>query len=262
MRRFTMAALALAVVLAVALAAPAAVAKKWNKVKEESHQSFDAGKKGSLSLSNINGDVTVTGYDGTTIEVDAIKYASSQERLDETTIESSMKNGHVVIKVDIDDHDDWDHDGNAGVEFTIRVPRGTRIDEVELVNGDLQLDGIEGEVDASSVNGDVTATHLSGAVALSAVNGDVELDVTGAVDSIRLQSVNGTVELTLPRNASARVSASTVHGSIRGTGEIKADRGIVGSSLSSVLGKGEGTIKLDTVNGNIRIYQEGEKDKG
>jgi DUF4097 and DUF4098 domain-containing protein YvlB len=249
------------IALAAALAAPAAVAKKSDPFKEESHQTFDAGKKGTLTLSNINGDVTITGYDGNTIEVDAVKYANSQERLDQIEIKSSMKNEHVVIEVDFEDHDDWDHDGHASVEFKIRVPSGTRIDEVELVNGDLDLDGIAGEVDASSVNGDVTARTLSGAVQLSAVNGDVELAVTGAVDTIRLHSVNGTVELVVPRNASARVSASTVHGSIRGTGSIEAEKGIVGSSLTSVLGKGEGKISLDTVNGDIHIYHEGEKDK-
>jgi DUF4097 and DUF4098 domain-containing protein YvlB len=251
-----------AIVLTTALAAPGVLAGKSDKFKEESHQTFDAGKKGTLTLSNINGDVTVTGYDGTTIEVDAVKHASSQERLDEIEIESSMKNGHVVIKVDIEDHRGWDHNSDASVNFTIRVPRGTRLDEVELVNGDLDLDGIEGEVDASSVNGDVTATGLSGAVELSAVNGDVELAVTGKVDAIRLHSVNGAVELTVPSDASAKVSASTVHGSIRGTGSIKAEKGIVGSSLTSVLGKGEGRISLDTVNGDIRIYHEGESDKG
>jgi DUF4097 and DUF4098 domain-containing protein YvlB len=129
------------------------------------------------------------------------------------------------------------------------------------VNGDLKLDGIAGEVDASSVNGDVSARGLSGAVELSAVNGDVELSVTGKVDAIRLHSVNGTVELMVPRDTSAKVNASTVHGSIRGPGSIEVEKGFVGSSLTSVMGKGEGKISLDTVNGDIRIYHEGEKDK-
>jgi DUF4097 and DUF4098 domain-containing protein YvlB len=255
---------AAAILLVGILAAPAADAKKnSDRFKEESHESFDAGKDGRLSLSNINGDVKVTGYDGATIEVDAVKYASTEERLAQTTITSSMKDGHVRIEVDIedDDDDDW-KDSHARVDFVIRVPRGTRIDDLELVNGHLDMEGIEARVEASSVNGDVTAEKLSGDVDLTAVNGDVRLTVSGPVDSIRLHSVNGTVELVVPRDASARVSANTVHGSIRGMGDIKAERGLVGSSLTSVLGKGEGRIDLDTVNGNIRIYHDGEKSIG
>lgn len=257
MRRLTFAATAVA--LAAVLAVPAALAgKQWDKFKEESHQSFDAGAHGRLTLTNVNGDVTVTGYDGTTIEVDAVKFASSEERLHEVTIESSMKNGRVVIEVDID-NDHHDEHGNAGVAFTIRVPRGTRIDELALVNGDLELEGIGAPVEASSVNGNVTARQLSGEVDLSAVNGDVDLTVAGKVDEIKLHSVNGTVELVIPRDADARVSASTVHGSIRGTGDIKAEKNFVGSTLSSVLGEGRGRIDLNTVNGNIRIYHDDEE---
>lgn len=257
MRRIAFAATAL--VMTVALAAPGALAKKHgDEYKEESHQTFDAGARGSLSLTNVNGDVTITGYDGKSIEIDAVKFASSQDRLDDVTIKSSMKDGHVVIDVDMGDDHRYNH-GNAGVEFTIRVPHGTRIDEVELVNGDLRMKDVNARVEASSVNGDVSAEKLSGEVSLSAVNGDVSLTVVGKVDAIKLHSVNGTVELVVPRDADARVSASTVHGSIRGTGNIKSERNFVGSSLTSVLGEGKGKIQIDTVNGNIRIYHDGEE---
>jgi DUF4097 and DUF4098 domain-containing protein YvlB len=253
-------ALSVTIALALALAAPAALAgKKSDKFKEEIHESFDTGTSGRLTLTNINGDVTVTGYDGKTIQVDAIKYASTQQKLDESKIEFHTKNQHLTIDVDIDNDRRDHHDGSARIEFKIRVPRGTSIDDLELVNGDLGLDGIAGRVDASSVNGDVTGEKLSGDVDLSAVNGDVSLTVVGVVESIKLHSVNGTVELMIPRDANARVSASTVHGSIRGTGDIKAEKNFVGSSLSSVLGNGDGKIAVNTVNGNIRIYQGGDK---
>lgn len=258
MKRFVF---ALAVVaLAATLAAPAAGKKQWDKVKQESHESYDVGQDGRLTLGNINGDVTVTGYDGGTIEVDITRYASSQERMDAIDITSALKDGHLTIKVEMDG--DWHDDGHASVNFRIRVPKGTRLDDVELVNGDLALEGISGRVEGSSVNGDVTAEHLGGDADLSAVNGDVYLAVAGAVTSIKLNSVNGTVELVIPRDANARVSASTVHGSIRGTGEIKVEKNFVGSSLSSVLGNGEGRIDLETVNGNIRISHGGDKGRG
>ncbi|HEU4366334.1 MAG TPA: DUF4097 family beta strand repeat-containing protein [Candidatus Krumholzibacteria bacterium] len=253
---------AAAIVLAATLAVPAAVAKKdGERFKEATHETFDTGKSGRFTLSNVNGSVTVTGYDGSAIEVDAVKYASSQERLAETTIKSSVDDGRVTIEVEIEDDDRWDN-GSSRVDFEIRVPRGTRIDDLELVNGNLKLEGISGRVDAASVNGDVTAERLSGDVDLSAVNGDVYLTVAGAVESIKLHSVNGMVELVVPRDASARVSASTVHGSIRAAGDVRAEKNFVGSSLTGVLGKGEGKIDMNTVNGDIRIFHDDEdRDK-
>ncbi len=248
--------------LAAVLAVQPALAKKnGGRVEEKTQQSFESGAKGTLTLTNINGDVTVTGYDGKTIEVETTKYASSQERLEDIEVKASMKDNHVVIDVDMDGHD-WNHDGHAGVTFDIKVPRGTSIDGLELVNGSLTLEGIAGDVDADCVNGTLKADRLSGEVDLAAVNGNVRLSVVGEVNAIRLHSVNGRVELVVPKDTNASVSASTVHGSIRGSGTIKAEKGIVGSSLTSVLGDGKGRISLDTVNGDIRILFEGEKDEG
>ncbi|HEX5133474.1 MAG TPA: DUF4097 family beta strand repeat-containing protein [Candidatus Krumholzibacteria bacterium] len=247
--------------VALALAAPGAVAKKHGeRYHEDIHESFDVGKSPRLTLNNVNGDVTITGADVAQIEVDVTKAAGSQERLEDVKVEFEQHGDHVSIEVDYDhgDHERWDNNDGASVEFTIRVPRGTRIDGVDLVNGDLSIEGVAGAVDAASVNGDVTGDGLAGDVDLSAVNGDVRLNATGPVGSIKLHSVNGTVELSVPKDASARVSASTLHGSIRGTGDIRAEKNYVGSSLSSVFGKGEGRISLDTVNGNIRIYRAGE----
>jgi DUF4097 and DUF4098 domain-containing protein YvlB len=242
------------------LSMPAADAgRSGKKVSEEIHQAYDVGKKPVLTVSNINGDVRITGTGGDRIEIDAVKYGSSQERMDELDVTITHKGDRVIIEVDYDDDDRQHNGGGAGVDFEIRVPKHTRLDEVELVNGDLDIEEMSGEIDASSVNGDVTCENLSGDVQLNAVNGDVMLTVGGEFDAIRLHSVNGTVELVVPKSANARLSASTVHGSIRGTGDIRAERGIVGSSLTSVLGKGEGRINLDTVNGNIRIYHEGER---
>lgn len=237
-----------AVLVSMAFSTTTSIAKSEREVITES---YDVGKNPGLSLSNLNGAVRITGWDRNTIEVEATKTTSGpRERLDGATVKADLKDDHLRIAVEYEDDDGWQDDG-VEVEFEIRVPRGTRIESVELVNGNLDVTNVNGDVEASSVNGDVTGTHLTGAVELSTVNGDVSLSSFVGDDSIELKSVNGTVSIVLPRGLNAKISASTMHGEVHGD----LGHGIThaGSSMDAVLGSGGVRIQLGTVNGDIRI---------
>ncbi len=243
-------AIATAAAMTVALAAPSSATER-----EEVNQSYPVGKDARLSLSNLNGAVTISGWDKKTIEVKATKTTSgSRERLDDVTINFDMKNDHLRIDVDYDDSKQW-HDGGVGVEFEIHVPHATDIKDVKLVNGDLKITDVIGDVAASSVNGEVDGDQLGGEVHLSTVNGGVSLKSVVGHESIELSSVNGSVTLELPRKVNAKLSASTIHGDIRGD----LGHGVThaGSSLDAVLGNGGARIDLSTVNGDIRVRRDG-----
>jgi len=231
--------------------------------KEVINQVYEVGKNPRLSLSNLNGGATITGWDKNTIEVTATKRGSSRERLDEATVKCEMKNDHLRIEVDYDfDDDDQIHynDSTVEVEFEIRVPRGIEVDRVELINGGIDISDLNGDVSASSVNGDVTGDRLAGEIHLSTVNGDVSLRTVVGDDSIELSSVNGSVDISLPRNVNAKVSASTVHGDVHG----QLAKGVThaGSSMDAVLGNGGMRIELSTVNGDIRVRRDGSGGRG
>lgn len=221
--------------------------------REESTQSYKVGKSPRVSLSNLNGTAEISGWNGDTIEVKVTKFTSGpRERFDDVAVNVDLDGDHLRIEVEYDDTDDWDSDG-VSVDFEIRVPRGTSLENVKLVNGDLEIRDLAGDIEASSVNGDVSGIELSGDVHLSTVNGDVSL-VSAGDEPIRLKSVNGGVTLVLPKNANAKLSASTVHGDISG----KLARGVThaGSSMDAVLGSGGRRIELGTVNGDIEIRHD------
>lgn len=223
---------------------------------------FETGEHPRLSLKNINGDLTVTGWDKDTIEVIAVKSANSKENLDALLVNTRLDDDRLRIDVKYED-DDHHHRGEGvqqRVDFTIHVPHGTRINAIELVNGNIEIKDVEGDVDASSVNGEVSGEKLDGHVALATVNGEVSLVANGRADSIRMNSVNGGVLLVLPKKFDARITAGTVHGSIRtmnGFADVDATS-FTGSSLEGTLGKGGLKVELNTVNGNIEIRREGE----
>lgn len=266
--RYWLAGAALVATIGLAASVPVSLAKtksdsakKDLRYHENINRTFEVGKTPRLSLSNVNGDVEIIGGDGKSIEIAAVKSADSQDKLDDTDVKITNEGDRVRIKVEYD-KDRWVHESPARVEFTIHVPRGTRIGDVSLVNGNLKLRDIDGRIDASSVNGYVDGEKLSGNLDVSTVNGSITLAVSGALESVKLHSVNGAVNLYLPKDASARVSASTVHGDIRGGKDLAVEQAhFVGSSLNGVIGKGDGRVDLNTVNGDIRIRREGEKDK-
>src|SRR5439155_25406559 len=78
------------------------------------------------------------------------------------------------------------------------------------------IDGVEGNVKASSINGRITAHALKGEAKLSTINGSIEANFDRLVEPspVSLESVNGSIVMTIPSDASAQVKASTVHGSI------------------------------------------------
>lgn len=228
------------------------------RMTEEFHQTYTLAAGGRVELENINGAVHITGWDKNEVKVDAVKYANRKERLDEATIKVNASKDSVSIRTEYRDHDHtWNSDGRdnpASVEYTLTVPRGARLDEIKLINGSLEIQGIAGEVRASCINGRLTARGLQGPTELSNINGRTEAEFDRLGDSIELSSVNGSVELTLPSDSQAKLEASTVHGGIDNNFGLHVnDHRWVGHDLRGELGNGGTRIKLSNVNGGIEI---------
>jgi DUF4097 and DUF4098 domain-containing protein YvlB len=248
------------VVLVLFATVPAGVSAR---VEVKDVQVFDTGRQPRLSLKNINGNLTVEGWDKDRIEVTIVKTASSQELMEKIRVEARMDDNYLRIVGDFEDMDDDDgrnfNSKIAKIEFALKVPHGTRIHTIELINGNVELHNIEGDVDASSVNGRVSGEKLGGDVELATVNGEVSLVASGSVDSIRLHSVNGSVTLVLPKSFDANISAGTLHGDIYGMNGLDVDEArFTGSSMQGKIGKGGLKVDLNTVNGSIEIRREGE----
>jgi len=141
------------------------------------------------------------------------------------------------------------------VDYTSMVPKSAQLDKIELINGGLEIKGINGKVEAECINGALVASELGGHLQLSTINGALKADVNQLTTSpMELSSVNGSVSLTLPSNAQAELEASTVHGGISNDFGLNVDRHQwVGHDLHGKLGDGRTHIKLNNVNGPIRI---------
>lgn len=239
-------------------------AQNTQKFTEEFHQTYQLSANGRVSLENINGGVKVETWDKNEIKVDAVKSADMQEKLQslELRIDSSADSIRIKVKYPTTNWngnrgEDWKRYNNPGeVSFVLTVPRSARIDAIELINGNIDLKDLTGEVEASSINGKVSAKSLSGNCKLSTINGvvDASFDRVDSGRSISLTSVNGRVVATLPSDVNAQIKASVVHGNIDNNFGLNVRKGeYVGRDLQGVLGNGGARIQLSNVNGGISI---------
>ncbi len=232
------------------LAAPALA-----DVEDEINRTFEIGNQGTIRLSNTNGNVTVRACDCDTVTVKAVIEASSQKARDKIEVKMKVSGEQLTIKTH--HHENYFYNKERSkVTYTLDVPNATHLKNFELVNGSLDIKAVEGTLDVSLVNGRLTTSGLTSDVEASTVNGKMELRFAdlSQVDDIDLSSVNGKVNLYLPSNASAKISASTVNGGISNDFGLEVIKNkYVGSSMQGTLGNGSTEIDLETVNGKINI---------
>ena len=232
------------------------------QVTEEFHQTYPLSATGRINLANINGGVKIKVWDRPAVQVDAIKKAYRRDRLAEAKIEVTATEENIRIKTEYPE-DNQNFRGGEGrwenpatVEYALTVPRKATLESIELINGQLDIEGVEGNVKASSVNGMVSARGVMGEARITTVNGQLQATFTQLDESkpISLGSVNGNLTVVIPSNSNASVRASTVHGSISNDWGIKVKHGeYVGHNLDAQIGTGGPRLKLSNVNGAIVI---------
>lgn len=221
-------------------------------------QSYPLADGGSVSLDNVNGDVVVQVWDQAEVRVQAEKRASTMELLQELKIEVHAGRSSVEIDTEYPNSRPGDRHGDRkmSVEYTLTVPRYAAINGIDLVNGNLEVVGVMGGIDADLVNGTVEVREVSGGINLSAVNGSIRptIDDFSGVTGIQLESVNGAVELVIPSYAGASLDVETVNGTIGNNFGLEVKKGkYVGASLNGDIGGGGVMISIETVNGRIDI---------
>jgi len=244
------------------LCSPILVTLAAAAVTEEFHQTYPLTASGEVRLDNVNGKVRITAWDQAEVKVDAVKRAETQEGLDALKIEITAKPTRVRIHTEYPKWKakDYRKTDSVSVDYEVKVPVGAHLEEVEVVNAGVEIEGVTGKVGASSVNGHLIVKGLASDSKLETVNGNVEaaFQKFEGVKSVSLKSVNGKLQLNLPSDTSAEVSAKTVNGTIHGDAGLTVTKHQpVGSSLHGTLGKGEAHIKLETVNGSIRVRCSG-----
>ncbi len=119
---------------------------------KEFHQVYPLRPGGSFELQNGNGPVQVEGWDRNVIEIDAVKIAREKESdLDRVSIEVDAKPNDVSVITRYPQNEGVE----VAVEYTVRVPRGARVEHIGTVNGTLKIAGVDCVEDLHTVNGNI-----------------------------------------------------------------------------------------------------------
>lgn len=141
------------------------------------------------------------------------------------------------------------------VNFTIRVPAGVSF-MGRTVNGEIDVQSLDGNVDARTVNGDVEIS-TSGFAEANTVNGSITAEI-GSSDwtgTLEFETVNGSITVELPDGVGADVVARTINGSIETDFPLTVRGRFSSRSLSGSIGGGGDRISLETVNGSVRLIR-------
>jgi hypothetical protein len=224
---------------------------------EEFKESFKLSSGGHFQLDNVNGSVQVEGWDRDEVEVRAVKTSPNDARaLDEVKIEVESHPGAVAVHTRYPSTES----AEVAVEYHIKVPNRTLLACVTTVNGSLRVRGVDGGGELKSVNGNVEVTDSSGRFSAKTTNGDLKMELRGLIDGapMNLETVNGSVVLGLPSNASADLKVRNMNGDLYSDFPVTSTEALPGArAFHGKLGHGGGgPISVRTVNGGIRLLLE------
>jgi hypothetical protein len=181
-------------------------------------ENYEIDPEGAFSLRNAAGSVRIQGSDDAGVKIKIIKKAWNAEQLNGIAARVSAQAKAVSIETSYPPQKTWRFSHRSGsVDYAVTLPRTIKIARLEVGNGDVQVEGMRGDLRADLVNGKLVARNCFGDVQLSVANGALDLFYEKwqqrpfAVDS---RIIAGNARLFLPRAASFHVLAETANGNV------------------------------------------------
>ncbi|MBZ5618189.1 MAG: DUF4097 family beta strand repeat-containing protein [Acidobacteriia bacterium] len=272
------------------------------------HYSYPLSSTGRLSVETFNGSVEISGWDQNTVDISGTKYGPSQRAAEDLKV--NIDNGPDSVSIRV--LRPSERRNNQGARFVIKIPRAALLDRItssngairttdgsgparlRTSNGQIHVTGLRGNLDAQTsnsaievldVNGDMVAHTSNGPIHAQRLNGTLEAttsnsgvhaDLLRADRSIRVETSNGPVELTLPdgfsreirvntnnsgitlhlpRDLNAHVVARTSNSSISTDFDVRMQGEFSKNHLDATIGSGGALLDLSTSNGSIRLLK-------
>lgn len=243
------------------------------ELREQFSQTYDVRPGSAVSLTNVNGRITITAWDQPRVQVHAEKYVdgfdsdAAKKALADLRIEVRQTGSGLAIETrqpktgDGSGFLDWlvGNHVNAGVTYELTVPRSMNL-SVENTNGSIHASDVSGKLDVGTTNGRIELARCSGSVNAETTNGAVHVELMQVTPgaSMRFETTNGGISLTVPPSIGAVVDAGTTNGSV--SSDVPITTSSFGRhSLHGTMNGGGPSIRLSTTNGSIKILSGAAK---
>ncbi|RYU79767.1 DUF4097 family beta strand repeat-containing protein [Hymenobacter persicinus] len=257
------------------------------QIKREFALTGEAGRS-TLALYNIFGSITVEGYNGKTVVVEATKTirADNAEQLalgkKEAQLGFIQRNDSVVVYQQgpqdsrprrNNSYNSGDIDYRYQFDFVVKVPASMRVIVSTVNGGQVLVQDVSGPLQARNINGDVTLRNVREATQAHTINGDVSVSYAAAPSQASsYKTINGNITVSYPTSVSADVYFKSMHGELytdfpktevlpaRVTQNQQRDGQGTKYKLSKEtavrLGKGGPDFRFETLNGDVTIKQQ------
>jgi hypothetical protein len=154
-------------------------------------------------------------------------------------------------------------------QFEVTVPSGTDVDVSTVTDGGIDVAGTGGPVNASNVNGPVAARDLQDCARIESVNGSVDVSFARSPShDCSIKTINGDITLTVPGSAGFDAALSMMQGEVVSEFDLQPlalpakveQRNEDGRFIYHIaqaagirLGKGGPTFNIESLNGDLRI---------
>ncbi|HTT64335.1 MAG TPA: hypothetical protein VMG35_20930 [Bryobacteraceae bacterium] len=215
----------------------------------------DPSRPAVVHASLMNGGISVTGYNGKDVIVEAhSRHESERESKPDRKAEGMRRLDSRGTGLSVEEQDNEVNIGvrtmNRAVDLVIQVPFHTSLKLKCLNDGDIKVERVSGEVDADNLNGAVRLLNISGAVVAHSLNADVvvTLDQVTSGKSMSFSTMNGDVDVTLPAEVKARVKMKADNGEIYSDFDVHPEPNPASPTVSDTHGKdGRFRVRFDKV---------------
>lgn len=236
----------------------------------------EPGKPYKLNVGIVNGSITLSSYEGKTINVEVQNQNDEKKQstngpdgmrrisgTNSTDIHATVKNNDITVG----------SSGGRKNNLVIKIPQGEVTLKLSTINdGDITVSNVDGSLEINNVNGAIKMSGISGSVVATTVNGAVKVGfkTIDAKAPMAFSSLNGNVDITFPASLKANIKLRSDRGDLFTdfdvvteqrkpaiTTDNKASSGMYNLKIDDwvygKIGGGGPEVMMKTMNGNIYI---------
>lgn len=233
----------------------------------------DPSRPGRLRIELLHGTITIKGVDRRDVAIEVRQRGGKPlaRSPEPPGLRRLTQNASFTVNEDANEVRVESASFSRALELDIQVPLRTSL-KLSAVNGDgIAVEGVEGDIEIESVNGLVSLVDVAGSVVANSVNAPVRATLTRmtAQKAMAFTSFNGAVDVTLPHAVKASFKLRSDQGDVftdfdidlrpatapaaeetrpRGRYRLEVNRAIYGT-----VGGGGPEIELRSFNGNVYL---------
>lgn len=260
------------------------------EVTERIFNTFSIPESALLHIDNLNGSVTINGWEEDHVELTAIKKAPTEELINEIEILISQTEDFRIETL-------YPRKSrtNLKVAYTLYIPPNIDIAKIEVKNGIIEINNahgdselkttngsisvneFEGKIEAVNTNGSILMKNVNGIVSARTTNGNIRLedidelefahtsngklfvDVNHLNNMMKLTATNSAITLYLPKHIDATLKARCSNGVVKVENLDLVGEKATYNEIEGYLGDRTHLVSARTTNGIIKIIGKNEK---